>query len=127
MSDLRSRIKATDDRRTEIVDVPEWGVKIGIRSLSARDRIRLFRDAQDDSGRVRQDVLMPALLAVAAFDPDNPDVRLFDDDDADWLAEKDFTVIDRLAAAVITAAGLDDDEADVVPPSSGSIRTSTQR
>ncbi len=36
MTDLRAAILAAADTPTTTVDVPEWGVTVGIRSMSAK-------------------------------------------------------------------------------------------
>ena len=47
---LRDSIKAADDGTAELYDVPEWGVKIEVRSLTARARSILHSEWADDHG-----------------------------------------------------------------------------
>jgi len=107
---IRDKIKAAADLSDEVVEVPEWDVKIRLRSPNGRERARLvglFIDAETGEQRAFDPAVMyPALLAATCFDPETGE-QLFNSDDADWLLEKNGSVIERLAMAAMKVSGLD--------------------
>ena len=102
---LRDTILNADDLVRETVDVPEWGVKVGIRSLTARERGVMVDQVKD-----RKHMYADMLIAVA-FDPDTGE-QLFTKADRDALSEKNGQVMDRLATKTIELSGVDIDAAE---------------
>ena len=107
MSTLREKILAIDDRPLEVVDVPEWGCKVGIRTPSIIERNRLVQSYTDGDGRVQIETMFQWLVIGTACDPDTGEL-LFTEDDLDELAQRSATVMDRLADVAMRAAGIID-------------------
>lgn len=108
------RIKASEDVDRELVDIPEWGVAIEIRSMSARQRAGMANYAEDDdhSNSERQEALWGFLLTSCCFDPDTGE-RVFSADDMEWLLnDKSFKVIDRLTAKCLSVSAVLRDSVD---------------
>ncbi len=49
MASLRDKIFAAEDIPTEVVGIPEWGVDVLVRGMSAGDRITLMQNAFDQN------------------------------------------------------------------------------
>ena len=111
MSKLSDIIRQSDDRAVETIDVPEWGVKLEIRSMTAlqRSEMQVEWAAQEESSAA---VLYQAMLQNCCFDPDTGDA-VFDDEASEWLlAEKSAEVVDRVAQACLRISGLSQDSID---------------
>lgn len=104
---LRERIRAADDRRTKIVEVPEWDdVKVEVRSMTGLQRARYLKSAYDpDTGEPDFEAIYPQLLVTCVFDPDTGE-QLFGPKDAEWLNEKNSAALERVATVCLELAGL---------------------
>ena len=107
---LKDRIFASKDLDTELVDVPEWGVKVEVRSMSAGDRSRSMRSWVDD-GEVNLERFYPAIIAASVFDPETGE-HVFDEADAERLNDRSSKVIERLARIATRLSGMDDKAVD---------------
>ena len=110
MGDIRSRILEADDTERELLEIPEWGVTVEVRSLSARDRAafnrRVFKDGEGDLEKWYTD------MAIASvYDPDTGD-RVFDQADRDTLAGKSVKALERIIAAANRVSALTVDALD---------------
>lgn len=97
-------LNASGDFNSETVDVPEWGVKLVIRELSVADRGALtLSDLEQVEGPGGSWLLKPKLDPIAAAHLvvksayDENGERVFLDDDAEQLAKRSFSVVNRLA------------------------------
>ena len=56
---IKDKIKQAGDLEREVVDIPEWGVTVEIRSMSARQRALManYTDLDDQSNSDRQEAL----------------------------------------------------------------------
>ena len=111
MSKLSDIIRQSDDRAVEIIDVPEWGVKLELRSMTAlqRSEMQVEWATQEESSAA---LLYQSMLQNCCFDPQTGD-RVFDDEDGEWvLAEKSAEVVDRVAQACLQISGLSQDSVD---------------
>lgn len=102
---LRDQIFASKDLDSEIVEVPEWGLKLEVRSMSAGERSRSMRNWLDDDQKVDLEKFYPAIIAASVFDPESGE-RVFEQDDAEKLNEKSSRVIERLAMVALRLSGM---------------------
>lgn len=122
---IRDTIFAASDRDVELVDVPEWGVKLELRSPSGEDRGRLMTQTVDPgTGKAKEDwtLLWPLALIACAHDPDTHE-RVFSWEDIGQLnGEKSALVLARLGDKCLGLAGLKEDSLDAATksPASGS-------
>lgn len=94
---LLAKIKAADDLPREAVTVPEWDVTVWVRSMTGTERDRWEADMlQLGEGRALENIRARLVLLTAV---DANGVRLFGDDDAEWLGGKGAAALDRLFAA----------------------------
>ena len=122
---LRDKIRQASDIDSEIVDVPEWGVKVEVRSMTGLQRSRYLKRVGGDAGEVDFEVLYPLLLVSTCHDPESGE-RLFTEDDVDWLNEKSSRPVERLATVANRLSGLDQNaESKLGEASSSATHAST--
>ena len=103
---LRDSIKAADDGTAELYDVPEWGVKIEVRSLTARARSTLHSEWADGSDTEREaHEGWWKIVSATCFDPDTGEL-IFGDDDEEMLLSKNAQVVTDLANFCMNASGM---------------------
>lgn len=92
-----AQIEAVDDRTHEDVEVPEWGGTVRVVGLTGADRDAYeatFVDAKGKPAVQRLRNIRAKLVVKCLVDADGN--RLFTDDKAKALGEKNGAVIDRL-------------------------------
>jgi len=105
MSSLRDKIKAADDIKRELVEVPEWGVTVEVRTISGAARAQLFAEATDKNGKLHYDDAYTGLIIASVFDPETGE-RVFSAADADWLKKKSSNATERLTEVAVRLSGL---------------------
>lgn len=108
---IRDRILSADDIESEIVDVPQWGVKIEVRSMDGRSRARMLSQASLDNGSVNLESVYPDMVILCSFDPDTGE-RIFEPGDADALMSKAAGPIEQVAMAAMRVSGMAADSMD---------------
>lgn len=107
---LKDKIKNADDRGTETVEVPEWGVTLELRSPTVAERSELIAAMADINGEAPSAAdytrSYVQLVIATAHDPETGE-RVFSDEDAEWLAEKNGAVLNTAWEAAQRVAGLD--------------------
>jgi hypothetical protein len=103
---LRDSIFSADDITKELMEVPEWGVTVEIRSMTAAERAKLGEGAtQGDKTDVG---LMYALTVIATvYDPETG-LPVFTENDKEAILSKSGAVIERLATKALGSSGLTD-------------------
>jgi hypothetical protein len=114
---IRDKILNADDLTSEVVDVPEWDVKLEVRAPSARVRSRMVSLAmrKNDEGDDTLDLeaIYPRFLVACCFDPDTGE-QVFTDDDLDAINSKSSAPVERVAKACLRVSGLSDDTEKVL-------------
>ena len=130
MSSIREQIQAADDGTAELHEVPEWGVVVEIRSMTARSRARFVADMASEDGTVggvndpdRIIGMWWHVISQTCYDPDSGE-RAFEDDDQQWLFDKNARVVNDLANACMEASGLSDEAVDEAGKDSSGSPTS---
>lgn len=121
---LKDQIANADDLYSEMLDVPEWGVTIAMRTPTVAERtamVQKFVSPEGTPDLTNLAELYPALLIATCYDPATNEA-LFTAADADLIRSKNGAVVERIAERALTLAGLTD---DAVPLPSG-ISSSTQ-
>ena len=103
-SELRNKILQADDLESEVVDVPQWGVEVEIRSLSGRDRAALNRVATSGDGFDLERWYSEILIATV-HDPETGE-RVFEKADAKALGGKSNAALERLAQTAMRISGM---------------------
>ena len=108
---IKDKIKAAKDIQSEIINIKEWGTKIEVRSMTGAQRAKILNtDIEVDSkqpnpSRVMFEKLYPDIIIACAFDPKTGEA-IFEDQDKDWLMEKNCGPIEHLALAGMRLSGL---------------------
>ena len=95
MQTLREQILAADDTPREPVKVPEWGVTVWVKTMSAAERDAFESHVQQSQGEDGQSVR--ALLAAHTV-VDEQGGRVFSDEDVAGLAKKSGAALTRILA-----------------------------
>ena len=103
---IREAIQAATDGTAELYDVPEWGVKIEVRSLTARARSILHSEWLSENGdqRAIHDGWWQ-IVSKTCFDPDTGE-QIFEDGDEDMLLTKNAQVVNDLADFCMAQSGM---------------------
>lgn len=107
----RAQILAANDRRTEVVAVPEWGGDVTVAEMTGAQR-----DAWEQSlvakagGGVDISNVRARLVARCIVDAEGQ--RLFSDEDAEALGAKSGAALDRVAKVCQRLNGLSDGDVE---------------
>jgi len=99
---LRDRILDADDIGRELVDVPQWGVEVEVRTMSAGKRSRMLQTCALPDGSVDLDRLYPM---ATVFDPESGE-RVFTEADMEALQEKSAASIEFVAQKAMEMSGM---------------------
>lgn len=105
---LRDKILNSQDRTSEPLDLPEWGVKVEVRSMKAADRID-YLEARQNGGEPLRNSLWQMVLNCT-YDPETGD-KVFDEADRDTMQQKAAGPYERLWKAAIRVSGLSEEAA----------------
>lgn len=103
----RERILNAKDDRIEIVDVPEWGGKVGVRGITGRERDQFEASmTSQKKGDVTLNLrnVRSKLVILAACD--NEGRAIFTDDDILALGAKSAAALERVFAVAQRLAGM---------------------
>lgn len=101
----QAAVKAIRSQRTQVVPVPEWGMSIKVRGVTAMEQEHWW-DILDDW---RKGVFAPAgkrgsLVMMGCVNEDGS--PLFSATDAEFIGSSEFAVIDRLYTAIQDCSGV---------------------
>lgn len=107
--EIRSRVLASEDRVTKVINVPAWGGDITIRELSMADRAAAYNamDSGEDDKRPMADrasAFSAELVVRSVVDEDGN--RVFGAADIAALAGKANRTLDHVVAAIRALNGL---------------------
>ena len=113
MARLADKIRQADDKIENTFNVEEWGVKIGVRSMTARQRSDM-QERWAEAGEQSASTLYENIILHCVFDPDTGD-SVFTESDLEWLLEeKSAQVVDKIAQECLKVSGLVSDSVDEV-------------
>jgi hypothetical protein len=114
MTRIASLVRNADDIEEEVVEVPQWGCSIGIRSMAGTARSQylaeLFEAADIEDRKERQAQLSRVeckLIVACTFDPEDPGTPAFEESDVEMLVSKSGAIIGALSNKCLRASGLD--------------------
>lgn len=117
----RDAILQAEDLPRELVEVPEWGGAVYVRSLTGTERDAFEFSIVEQRGRSAKMNLRnirAKLVAVSVVDEDGN--RLFTDSDVKVLGQKSAMVLDRLFAAAQRLSGLRNEDVEELAKNSES-------
>lgn len=113
---LRDQIFNVSDILEEEVTVKEWGVKLLIKGLSAKQRSGLLNDAVEMVGnkpRMNFNKLFPDLVILTAHDPETGQ-RVFEPTDRELLNSKSGAALETIAKVAMRLSGMDDETKETI-------------
>ena len=108
---IRDQILAVQDIPTQIVEVPEWGVKIEVRGMTGAERTRIMDKATANQGDMNLQMIYPEIVIATSFDPLTGE-QVFSPEDRDILLSKSATALDRVASVGMRLSGFTKESAD---------------
>jgi hypothetical protein len=108
---IRDLILAKQDIPSEVVEVPEWGVKVEVRGMTGAERTRIMDKASDNNGQVNLQFIYPEIVIATSFDPESGE-QIFVPADRDVLLSKSASAIDRIALVGMRLSGFTKEAAD---------------
>ena len=105
-NDLRSLIFQTPDLVEQLVEVPEWRIKVLVRALTGKERTNLVKDCMQRDGTMDIGKLYPTLVVMTSRHP-LTNKPIFKPSDRDMLLSKAGSVLDRIALVAAKISGLD--------------------
>jgi hypothetical protein len=106
-NEMRDLIFGSDDLVSELVDVPEWGVTIELRTPTVARRGELISEFISENGKIDYVRMYPALVVSTACVPGTEE-PLFSREDIEALANKSSLAMERLGKVAVQLSGLDD-------------------
>jgi hypothetical protein len=126
--DLRQRILGIKDTKQPamMLEVPEWGVEVGLRRLSLPERLAFESEngaLEDIDRKTQRDAYNTWLVRYVIATTCNPDGgRLFHPEDEGELAGKSATSIERLALGAVKVNIVSAEEVAELGKSLGGVR-----
>ena len=106
----REQILSADDRKTEDVEVPEWGGTVRVRALSGAERdayeAGLVQLRSDGTRRLTMQNARARLVSLSLCDEQGN--RLFSDADVSELGDKSAAALERVFDVASRLSGLTD-------------------
>ena len=107
----RESILQADDLPKELVDVPEWGGAVYVRSLTGAERDRFESGMIEQRGKNQKMNLSNIRAKLAALTVcDEEGKRIFSSADIDELSKKSAAALDRIFAVARRLSGLGEDD-----------------
>jgi hypothetical protein len=109
---LREKILAAEDIPSETVEIPEWGVELLVKGMTAGERLSLMQNAYDQTTQqVNMAIVYPDVVVACAHDPKTGE-PVFTDADKSELMKKASAAIERLAGIGLRLSGIGQAEQD---------------
>lgn len=101
---LKEKIFSAQDITKELIEIPEWGVSVELRSMTAGERANLTESTSSD-GKVKIAELYAAVVIASIYDP-TTGLPLFTNQDREAILSKNGAVIERLAQKAMGTSGM---------------------
>lgn len=122
---LAARIAQADDIGSELVQVPEWGVEILLKSPTLRRRFEYLawrNEIEEEGSPEAMERLWLGALICVAHDPETGDPA-FTFEDVDLLASKASVLVERVAFKAMTVMGLTKESSDFLSEGSSTAES----
>lgn len=106
---LRDRILTAQDTTHELVDIPEWGVQVEVRSMSGAARAAIVQTGV--SGQVDMARLMPEIIVMCTFDPETGE-QVFTADDKALVMDKNGSALEKIMTVAMRLSGFTQNAVD---------------
>lgn len=116
---LRDRILQAADTTNEIVDIPEWGVAVEVRSMSGAARASIVQAGALQGQLPDMSKFTSDIVVMCTFDPDTGE-QVFTKDDAELVMEKNGSALERIVTVAMRLSGFSKDAIDAAGKGSSS-------
>lgn len=114
----RDQILAADDLKTELVNVPEWGGEVCIKSLTGKERDKfeasMMKIGKNGKPEQNMENLRARLVVLTCIDPDDSNLPLFTDKDIEALGAKSAHALDRVFSAAQKLNGFTQEDVEAL-------------
>ena len=105
---LRDQILASKDVPSQAMEVPEWGVTIELRGMTAGARVNMVDESYDaNSGKTNLKTMYPRVITACVYDPKTGE-PIFTSEDADVIMSKAAIVVERIALECLKLSAADE-------------------
>lgn len=122
MSKLSDIIIAADDIESETVEVPQWGVTVVVKSMTAGDRAKLLSGAINNGGQLDFEEVLPDVVILCTYDPETGE-RVFGPQHREAVMGKSAAAVETVATVAMRLSGLNDDAVDAAGKDSSETPT----
>lgn len=91
--------------KTGTMEVPEWGVTVGIREITAAERVKFGEDAK------KTPALAVVRLVIATLTDAETGAKVFEPAHQDALLQKSGAVLDRVVTEILKLSSMTEDSA----------------
>jgi hypothetical protein len=105
MSNLSDRIFELEDVDAETVEVPAWGMKLEVRSMTGLERAGMLEKYITGDGTMNVRDLYPSLIIACVYDPETGE-KVFGPQDHDRLNGRNAAALEKLAQAAMRLSGI---------------------
>lgn len=105
-TELRKTILEADDIERQLVEVPQWGVKIEVRGMTGRQRSNFMKRVASGGSDVDFEKFYAELIIATSFDPESGD-QVFEAADRDAINQKSGAALQVLADVAMRLSGLE--------------------
>lgn len=124
-SQLRAKILAAKDIKSESVHVEEWDVTVEVRGLTGAQQVRIAKAAEvkdvdakgEPTTRTDNNLLAQAMILASTYDPETGGL-VFEPTDADGLYEKAGSALNKIAQAALRLNGMAKGEDETIEKNS---------
>jgi len=117
---LRDQILSIADSTSEIVDVPEWKLKVEVRSMSGAARANLVQAGALQGQLPDMSKFTSDIVVMCTFDPLTGE-QIFTKEDADLIMEKNGSALEKIVTVAMRLSGFSKDAIDAAGKGSSSI------
>lgn len=111
MSILRDQILSSNDVQVEVIDIPQWGVKVAVHGMSGAARTAMIQNAADNDGVMNFSKMMPDIVIMCTHDPETGE-QVFSESDREVLMSKSGAALDLIVNTAMRISGLLDQAVD---------------
>lgn len=116
---LRDRILQASDTTNELVDIPEWGVTVEVRSMSGAARASIVQAGALQGQLPDMSKFTSDIVVMCTFDPETGE-QVFTKDDADLVMDKNGAALEKIVTVAMRLSGFSKDAIDAAGKGSSS-------
>lgn len=109
MSNLRDKILAAPDIKSEAVFIPAWDVTVEVRGMTGQQRGAFLQEVMLKNGQMDFQKMYPLLLVLTVFDPENGE-PVFKMGDIDAVGGKSAAALEQVCQVAQRLSGINPED-----------------